>query len=381
MEEHRPAVVTPAGVRDGDPSALDGLIARRGPAVLAYCEHVCAPGSAVQAAAESFARFRVAVVDAEDLGQLDPEAALISATRNAAAVRTPPPEPAGGLAARLAGRRHSRACELMPALLLARVEGELSDADRQRLREHLARCAGCRASEERFRAAEAGYREASAADVPEDARQAIARALEGAAPVVAMPQANGNGSLAPTAHSPQVEEPPAVIEEPPIVEQPLAADEPPPVEDPPQRLDEDAGEVAGAPSDPEPATTHTRMRSALAYAGRPGASVPRRRRGEEGARSHGPAWGVLLPGLVLVGALVVALAIAGVFSGGGHTARTSTPPPLSATPRPLAVHAAAGTRAHRRHARRVTTHRAASGARTPATSTPASSGTTGSHSG
>src|SRR5687768_8007389 len=86
------AAVTPQGVRDGDPVVLAALTERRGAAVLAYCEHV-APGVAPAAAADAFARFRRDVVEARDPLALDPEAALLRATRLAAAARAPRPQP------------------------------------------------------------------------------------------------------------------------------------------------------------------------------------------------------------------------------------------------------------------------------------------------
>src|SRR5436189_4694569 len=80
-----PAVVTPSGVRDGDPAALHGLCERRGASVSAYCHEVCGAEEATRAAAEAFARFRAAVVALDDLTTIDPEALLLSATRHAAA--------------------------------------------------------------------------------------------------------------------------------------------------------------------------------------------------------------------------------------------------------------------------------------------------------
>jgi len=77
--------VTPAGVRDGDPGALAGLCEVRGPAVLAYCEVVAGRGAAGAATADAFGSFRGGVVATDDLGSLNPEALLISATRHAAA--------------------------------------------------------------------------------------------------------------------------------------------------------------------------------------------------------------------------------------------------------------------------------------------------------
>ncbi|HWI08075.1 MAG TPA: hypothetical protein VNT54_11230, partial [Solirubrobacteraceae bacterium] len=80
--------VTPAGVRDGDPAALAGLCAARGPSVVAYCRHVAGEAGAGAAAADAFGRFRASVVTSEDLGALNPEALLLAATRSAAATHS-----------------------------------------------------------------------------------------------------------------------------------------------------------------------------------------------------------------------------------------------------------------------------------------------------
>ena len=77
--------MTPAGVRDGELDALQGLTAARGGAVLAYCRAVCGEELAPRAAAEAFARFRAAVCAAHDVSALEPEALLLGATRHAAA--------------------------------------------------------------------------------------------------------------------------------------------------------------------------------------------------------------------------------------------------------------------------------------------------------
>src|SRR4051794_33700153 len=83
------AAVTPSGVRDGDPPTLAALAERRGQAVLAYCEHVGAPGQAVPAASDALAAFRRSVADASNPLTLDPEEALLRATRYAAAAHAP----------------------------------------------------------------------------------------------------------------------------------------------------------------------------------------------------------------------------------------------------------------------------------------------------
>ncbi|MBX5440091.1 MAG: zf-HC2 domain-containing protein [Solirubrobacteraceae bacterium] len=157
MLDVQASIVTPEGVRDGDPAVLSGLTVRRGAAVLAYAERVAAPGRAVEAAADAFARFRRAVVEADDPHRVDPERTLLRTTRYAAAVRAPREV---ALRARLRRGDGPSPCELVPELLAARAEGDLGDADLQRLARHLARCAPCRGAEQRFRAGERAYRDA-----------------------------------------------------------------------------------------------------------------------------------------------------------------------------------------------------------------------------
>jgi hypothetical protein len=170
-------LVTPEGVRDGDPAALSGLTTRRGSAVLAYAQRVASPERSVDAAAAALAWFRRAVVEAADPYAVDPERTLLRGARYAAAARAPRQLP---LRARLRGG--SAACQLVPELLAARAERELGPADRQRLGHHLDRCAGCRLAEERFRAGERAYRDAATAPPPPDVARAMMVALLAAAP-------------------------------------------------------------------------------------------------------------------------------------------------------------------------------------------------------
>ena len=164
--------VTPAGVRDGDPAALAGLCAARGPSVVAYCRHVAGDAAAGVAAADAFGRFRATVVTTEDLRELNPEALLIAATRSAAAGHAEPP--AGG------------ACAEVPALLAARANRTIMLGDLERLEAHLQSCPACRAPVERFEAAERAYR-----DPPEPAMDPlvvaqIIAAMAAAAPMPAV---------------------------------------------------------------------------------------------------------------------------------------------------------------------------------------------------
>src|SRR5439155_1394361 len=101
---HAPtAAVTAKGIRDGDRAALGALVARRGAAVLAYCDRVASPGRALEAAGEAFARFRREVVAAPEPRALDPEALLLGATRRAAAACAPRPAPVRGTLTRRRG--------------------------------------------------------------------------------------------------------------------------------------------------------------------------------------------------------------------------------------------------------------------------------------
>jgi hypothetical protein len=234
MPDAQPSLVTPEGVRDGDPAALSGLTTRRGAAVLAYTEQVARPGRSVDAAAEAFARFRHAVVAATDPYDVDPERTLLRTTRFAAAAVAPTTVP---LRSRLRGTTSPSPCERIPELLAARAENELSIADQDRLSRHLLRCAGCSATEARFRAGERAYR--AAPDVPPVAfaARAIMEALLHAAP--------SPGATTPTA----------------LAGQPTAADSAPAeVADEPVPLDAtaefdalaDAAPASGAGPSPEP---------------------------------------------------------------------------------------------------------------------------------
>jgi len=163
-----PAAVTPSGVRDGDPAALAGLCAVRGPSVVAYCRHVAGDADAGPAAADAFASFRAAVVATDDLADLNPEALLIGATRSAAA-RHAPRAPVG-------------ICAVVPLLLAGRAEKAIRTADRAMLDEHLEGCWNCRAPVARFEAAERAYRDPPDPVMDPAVVAAILAALAAAAP-------------------------------------------------------------------------------------------------------------------------------------------------------------------------------------------------------
>jgi hypothetical protein len=175
MEASSEKGVTPQGVRAGEPAALQALVDRRGPAVIAFCTQVCGPQAADRAAAEAFARFRAAVRDAEDLKSLQPEALLRGATRHAAAsmARQPSgPPPHGKLRS-----RGTETCVHVPTMLAARANGALGPADLERIGRHLDRCERCNALAEIFRRAELAYQDPPVDTLGTDTSSVLLEAL------------------------------------------------------------------------------------------------------------------------------------------------------------------------------------------------------------
>lgn len=293
------SVVTPQGVRAGEPGALAALCERRGGAVLAYCREVCEPGDAPLAAAEALARFRAAVWAAGDASDLDPERLLLSATRHAAADRA---EVAHGSSAtrRLLGRDQTMTCARMPALIVARAENLLGTADLDRLSRHLERCTTCRATEAAFRRAERAYVATTHAPLDTSTTALFLGALAEAAPVAAVPEPELAAQPLPAEPEP---EPLPVEPEPtePLPDEPAA-------EHIPDELD-DADDDGWAEDDhydhmlaPGPATWNAPE------------PAPRRRR----------ALRIILPAAVLAAGAAAALAIAGVFDGSSGSPATTT---------------------------------------------------------
>jgi hypothetical protein len=194
MEASSEKGVTPQGVRAGDPAALQALVDRRGPAVIAFCTQVCGPQAADRAAAEAFARFRAAVRDAQDLKSLQPEALLRGATRHAAAsmARQPSgPPPHGKLRS-----RGTETCVHVPTMLAARANGALGPADLERIARHLDRCERCNALAEIFRRAELAYQDPSVDTLGTDTSSVLLDALR------AVPEHGHEVAPAPAADAP-----------------------------------------------------------------------------------------------------------------------------------------------------------------------------------
>lgn len=363
--------MTPAGVRDGDPAVLAALVARRGPAVLAFCEAVCLPHFVSHAAAEAFARFRALVVTVDDTAGLDPEVFLLGATRHAAASMAKPPHDDRGML-RVLGRGASpETYAAVPTLLAARADDMLSAEDLDRLTRLLERSAGCREVEAAFRRAERGYRSPPERPVPAAIVDLVIVAMQAAVPVApgfVVVEAAPAPAPAPDLVEAMVRAAPAedagAVPVAPPADEPLAAEllgdhqivlpEPEPVAASPAEPDggpeaepipwddvvaEDApwaddvampvtdeqedygnGDTAIIPAVPPPgapARVRRRLpRWRLPHGG--GLHLPRSDR--DTAQSvvltdHGPVYRVLLPVATVIIAVLVILAIAGVFGG------------------------------------------------------------------
>lgn len=293
--------VTPQGVRAGDPAALAALCVRRGGAVLAYAREVCAPADAPLAAAEALARFRAAVAAAGDASGLDPEALLLGATRHAAAAcARRPSEP--GTTRRILGRAHTEVCAQVPALIVARAENLLGDADLDRLGRHLDRCSTCRETEARFRRAERAYVGSAHAPLDSATTALFLGALAEAAPIEELPEPEPE---------PESEPEPAPTPESELIAALDAAGQER-IPDEFDDLDEDGwvGEPAVL-TDPE-ATADPALEPEPIHWDVP--DPPRRRRRLR----------IVLPVAVVAGA-VAALGVAGVFDGGsGKTGTVDT---------------------------------------------------------
>jgi hypothetical protein len=169
-------------VRDGDPGALAELCARRGAAVLAFAEHVAAPGEAARAAADAFARFRATLVARARLEELDADALLLSATRSAALARSAHAN--GPLDEQ--GEQRPEECVSFDQSLVRWIEDELPSTARERFERHVADCGDCGAMLARLEAAERAYWDPPKAPLPGAITRAIVGALATAAPVTAL---------------------------------------------------------------------------------------------------------------------------------------------------------------------------------------------------
>jgi hypothetical protein len=390
MEASSDKGVTPQGVREGDPAALQALVDRRGPAVVAFCTQVCGPQAADRAAAEAFARFRAAVRDAPDLSLLDPEALLRGATRHAAAslARQPSgPPPHGKLRS-----RGTQTCEHVPTMLAARANGALGAPDLDRLARHLERCERCDALAEIFRRAELAYQDPAVDTLGTETSSVLLEALE------AVPERGHGTAPAPAGDAPAGEtlvgafpSLPDLDDEVPIADVAPPAPAAPEIEHVAEPADElDAGALAAeplpadAPADlapggddygatvewnnelPDIAATHGPADAAIA------ADVPVLTGGHTRRGGARPLV-ILLPILLVIALAAGAAALAGFFDGGGGAPAVDKPPaprvqaPVT-TPLPIKV---------KHKAKPATTTPTTGTATTGATGTAGATGTNG----
>jgi hypothetical protein len=284
--------VTPHGVREGDAAALAALCERRGRAVLAYAREVCAPADAPGAAAEALARFRAAVWVSGHAAGVDPERLLLGATRHAAAACARQPTEVG-TARRIMRRDHTEVCAQIPALLVARAEGLLGDADQDRLARHLDRCSSCRETEAAFRRAERAYGSTAHVELDGATIAQFLVALADAAPVTAVPPPEPEPEAEPAAVAAVAA---VAAADPEAFAQEQAADD---------LDDDDADGWSGEPLVPleDPDTADSALAVSPVSWG-----VPARRQRVLPVR-------VVLPVIVLVAGSLAAMAIAGVFNG------------------------------------------------------------------
>lgn len=173
------ATITPEKIRDGDPEALAALCEVGGAAMFAYCEHVVAPGHAINAVADAFARFRAAIVAAEELTPQDADALLRGMTRRAAASCS-----VNTVAART-GAPFSGTCDGQETGLVDYVEGDLSLPERDVVAAHVATCSLCDGALRRLQAGERALARPPSAPLPPAFAQLLLEALVVAAPVQA----------------------------------------------------------------------------------------------------------------------------------------------------------------------------------------------------
>jgi hypothetical protein len=333
MEASSEKGVTPQGVRAGDPAALQALVDRRGPAVIAFCTQVCGPQAADRAAAEAFARFRAAVRDAHDLKSLEPEALLRGATRHAAAsmARQPSgPPPHGKLRS-----RGTETCVHVPTMLAARANGALGPADLERIARHLDRCERCNALAEIFRRAELAYQDPPVDTLGTDTSSVLLEALR------AVPEHGHEVAPAPAAgapagpaldgafpHLPDLDDevPIAVAVPAPVEEEPEQEESEPEAEDEQDAVAEALAEDDLADDEDFGETTewdHELPDAALAP--EPVAEAPLLTGGHTRRSGSSRPLVILLPLLLVIALAAGAAALAGFFDGDDGAATISKP--------------------------------------------------------
>jgi hypothetical protein len=142
-------------IRGRDRDALAGFFDGRGGYVVAYCDRLCAPALAEEAALAAFVDFLARVEAAPADGDLD--LLLVKATRACAA-------------ARLDLRDAPAICRSAPELLAASANGELRHDDRA-LADHLEHCDLCQTTAQRLLESERALKERPDSTASDDLRE------------------------------------------------------------------------------------------------------------------------------------------------------------------------------------------------------------------
>jgi hypothetical protein len=159
VSEHtgEPEQTLVSSIRARDCDVAAGFFDARAAVVWRYCSEVCPLELTDDATLAAFVGFlgRIATApataDADDL--------LFKSARSAAAARIDRPDPG------------SPACEAIPELIAADVNGELTRAD-EPLREHLGRCRACRHLADRLTQAEDAFSSSAPGEPPDHLRAA-----------------------------------------------------------------------------------------------------------------------------------------------------------------------------------------------------------------
>jgi hypothetical protein len=248
----------------------------------------------------------------------------MSATRHAAAGYARTSVRPAGVRALLVRDQDRSMCAEVPALLAARADGILDPTELNALAVHLEQDSGCRQIAAAFERAEEAYRHPGDRPLDAGTEHDLLVALAGAAPLVA-PGSGWLEELLDDARDEAVAaapepEPDAAVPEPLATEPDAAVPEPqgrPPLAEPEPR------------SEPEPA-------AAPVAAGLPArsAGLPRTRRRAHLPHPHlahphlpdqGPVYRFVLPGAAVLVAVIIILAIAGVFGGDGPAPAAAAP--------------------------------------------------------
>src|SRR5918999_2352993 len=133
---------TAEALRRGDRSVLSSFFESRQAAVVAYCSAICDPGRIAEAVEAAFADLFTMLRSNGAVEDADLDEALLKSTRSEAAERAASGGDSSPLNVLQGAWGRSAACQLMPRMLAARGNSDLSPSDQERVNRHLRRCGG-----------------------------------------------------------------------------------------------------------------------------------------------------------------------------------------------------------------------------------------------